>query len=148
MNRRHAVAAAGLIALTCAVAVPAEAQSYRCVDSAGRVSYSDKGGAGCQLRATAAGPASTPARNAGTPGAGGRPANMVPLVPEAPGTAKAGKKPAAKAEVVSAETREQLASRCGGMRQEHAWLSGPRGEGAPGREARLAQLQKAMASCP
>ena len=125
------MAAAACLAGAALAPREAQAQHYRCVDAAGRVSYADQKGPGCVPRT---GGASVPATT-GTPApTGGAPAARKPTAPTAP--------------VPPPETAAQARSRCTTTREEYAWLKGPRGEGAPGREARLAQMQKALASCP
>jgi len=143
MTRMRATCVALAAALACAA--PARAQQFRCVDGAGKVSYSDKGGPGCVQRAGA------PAAPAGPAPAAKAPAGATKAPREVLDGATAQRKGAAKTAVAAApppETQAQQAGRCAGLKQEYDWLKGPKGEGVPGRDARLAQMQKALASCP
>lgn len=134
------------VALAAALAcvAPAQAQQFRCVDGAGKVSYSDKGGPGCVARGGA--PSAPAAESKSKPSVG---ATKAPR--EVLDAATAQKKGTGKAAVAAAqppETAQQQAGRCAGLKQEYDWLKGPKGEGVAGRDARLAQMQKALASCP
>ena len=145
MIRAPAVALAAAAALACAAAAPAFAQQYRCVDANGKVSYADRSGPGCTARAGTAAPAPAPAAaSKSLDGATKAPREVLDA-------ASAQRKSAAKPAVAAAqppETQAQQAGRCAGVKQEYEWLKGPKGEGVPGRDARLAQMQKALASCP
>lgn len=146
MIRMRATGVALAAALACVA--PAQAQQFRCVDGAGKVSYSDKGGPGCAQRSGApSAPASAPAAESKSKPSVG--ATKAPR--EVLDAATAQKKGTGKAAVAVAqppETSQQQAGRCAGLKQEYDWLKGPKGEGVAGRDARLAQMQKALASCP
>jgi len=141
-----------------AVAIPAQAQMYKCVDVRGRTSFSYQPGAGCTL--VGGGKPADPraAQQGASPGPSGA---LPPGARTGPGT-KGGPAPGAKSAVKPKaavvpktpapkpppESSAQRAGRCAAARQQLEWLSGPRGEGAPAREARLAQLQQALRGCP
>lgn len=145
MIRVPAISLAATAALACAAAAPAYAQQYRCVDANGKVSYADRAGPGCKARAGTAAPAPAPAAaSKSLEGAAKAPRDVLDA-------ASAQRKGAAKPAVAVAqppETQAQQAGRCAGIRQEYDWLKSAKGEGVAGRDARLAQMQKALASCP
>jgi hypothetical protein len=137
-----------LLLLGCLIAasLPAQAQTYKCVDARGKVSYSDKARPGCE--AVRLGGAKAPAAKA-APGA--------PSVQAAPGAAKGApprKGPlgartrAEAAPPAPALTEAQFALRCRGLRQERAWLASERGAGVAGRDERLGQIEQALRGCP
>jgi hypothetical protein len=110
-----------------ALALPAQAQLYRCADAKGKVFYSDKPLAGCKAlarRENAPAPA-RPAAKAAT-------------------SAPAAAKPAAKKDM-TAEERSQYEVQCRGLEQERAFLARRRDEPLPGQEERLGQVERAIA---
>lgn len=128
---------------------PAIAQQYKCVDASGRVTYSDKGGPGCTGgRAPAAKAAEGKAPP--VPATKLSPGPSTPpraLLDAAKASSAPGKAPPPAA-AQPAETKAQIASRCTATRQEYDWLRSKRGEGVAGRDARLAQMERALAACP
>jgi Domain of unknown function (DUF4124) len=146
------------IVLLLAVALPAHGQMYRCVDAKGKRSYSDKPGPGCVLdtkMGASKAPASGTATGTGAPSGGFKP-GVDPLAESAKAAkAQGGRKPPPKpapppkaAPKPPPETKAQLEGRCTGMRQQRDWLASPRGESVPGRDAQLAQINKALRDCP
>lgn len=117
-----------------AASLPLQAQTYKCVDASGKVSYSDKRRPGCEpVRGAARAPAAKAAQPAAkTPSQGrfGAPKSAAP-------------KPASPQ-----LTRDQQARRCQGLRQERAWLASGRAAAVPGREERLGQVEAALRGCP
>jgi hypothetical protein len=127
--------------LLLAASLSVHAQMYRCVDANGKRSFSDKPGPGCVADAKPAAPKAAP-----DGGATARPpAQASPKDRVTPAT-KGAVKPAA-ATKQPAETADQRSGRCEAMKQQRAWLNSPRGESTPGREAQLAQIDKALRDC-
>jgi hypothetical protein len=128
------------------VALPAQAQLYKCVDEHGRTRYSDQKGAGCK---------ETDIR--GSPPIGGRlQAPETDLAREEAEFRRRQNERATQEE----KDRQQLAQRCARLRQEYAVFSSGRrimrindtGEREyvedATREQRLAQLQQDLRACP
>ncbi len=108
------------------IALPAQAQLYRCVDARGKVYYGDKPGAGCRALARE--------ENA--------PAPVRP--PPAKAAQKAAEKPGAKP-LMTSEERAQYETHCRGLEQQREWLSRRRDEPLPGQAERLGQVEGAIA---
>ena len=152
------------LALALLLAAPhAVAQLHKCIDERGRTQYTDKPVPGCkpvgdpQPSAAPAQPkaapsqsaASVPAKPAAKAAAKAKPSGPAakPYVPTAP-TVKASKPQAAQKTAALKQERTQLASRCKGLKEEHDWLVGPRGERVENRAARIDQVKRAMNACP
>lgn len=122
------------VALLLAVALPAQAQLYKCVDARGKIQYSDKPIPGCRTEKTIETPAPraapAPAAKAG-----------------AKAGAKASGKQAAKATNPEAVPREQLAARCQTLREEQGWLNSADGKAVPFHNERVAQVEQALREC-
>jgi|SRR3954470_710705 hypothetical protein len=118
------------VALLLAVALPAQAQLYKCVDARGKIQYSDKPIPGCRAEKTI----ETPAPRAAP-------------APAAKAGAKASAKQAAKATNPEAVPREQLAARCKTLREEQEWLNGADGKAVPFHNERVTQVEQALREC-
>jgi uncharacterized protein DUF4124 len=118
------------VALLLAVALPAQAQLYKCVDARGKIQYSDKPIPGCRSEKTI----ETPAPRAAP-------------APAATAGAKASGKQAAKATNPEAVPREQLAARCKTLREEQEWLNGADGKAVPFHSERVTQVEQALREC-
>jgi hypothetical protein len=141
------------MALVALLALPFSALAqYRCVDDKGKVSYSDKPRSDCKGGQTGVvTKGGTSAAPQGQSGPKGPQKGLLdgfkseqPAKPAAPTPAVAAKEPAK----VPPETREQFVGRCEAIKQERAFLAGPRGEGIANKEARIAALDKAAKDCP
>ena len=117
------------VALLLAVALPAQAQLYKCVDARGKIQYSDKPIPGCRSEKTI----ETPAPRA--------------PAPAAKAGAKASGKQAAKATNPEAVPREQLAARCKTLREEQGWLNSADGKAVPFHTERVTQVEQALREC-
>lgn len=113
------------LAALVALAFPAHAQLYKCVDERGKTHYSDKPIPGCKTAKTIEPPAAPPTQ------------------------AKAKPKPKAlaKARTEPEMSPEQFASRCKTLREEREWLLSPRGAGIPSHAERLGQINHALRAC-
>jgi len=120
------------VALLLAVALPAQAQLYKCVDARGKIQYSDKPIPGCRVEKTIETP---PPRAAPAPAA------------KAGAKASASAKQTAKAANPEAVPREQLAGRCKTLREEQEWLNGADGKAVPFHAERVAQVEQALREC-
>ena len=121
-------AAAVLVTL----ALPAQAQMYKCVDERGRTLYSDKPIPNCKTSKTVE-----------TPGAAPAPRAPAAPLPAAKGKGKPAPPPVAKSDL----TPEQQLSRCKTLQEERDWLSGPRGKVIEYHAERLAQVEQALRAC-
>ena len=111
-----------------ALALPAQAQLYKCVDARGKVEYTDNP-ANCKSAAKAVEqPKPRPAPPVAKPQAKAK---------EAP--AKVAKEPQL--------TRAQLADRCKTMREELDWLNSPRGRKLQFHTERVAQVEQGLRIC-
>ena len=123
-----------LLAVLLAVAGPASAQMFKCVDAKGRTHYTDKPLPGCKGEAEMRPPAQPQTR---------------PLLPPTTQTKKpapAAKKRSAPKKEVAWSDPKQFAAHCKGLRQEEAfWLSKRNHEQ---RDARLGQVRQALQGCP
>lgn len=122
-----------VLALLLAASLPVHAQVYRCVDATGKRSYSDKPGPGCVADRKIAAPRPPAAEKSAAGQTRGKDGKLI--------ARKSEPKP-------PPETAAQLEGRCTGMRQQRDWLASPRGENAPGRDAQIAQIDKALRDCP
>jgi hypothetical protein len=140
------LAAAALLVL----ALPAQAQMYKCVDEQGKVNYRDQSGPGCKpVDIRASSPISGKAAAAPTPSYVEQDAQIRRRLLEREQTADAERR-----------ARDALTRRCAGLRQEHAVLTSGRRIvefTAQGdrvfmddavRERRLAQVTQELRSCP
>ena len=121
------------LALLLAASLPVHAQMYRCVDATGKRSYSDKPGPGCVADRKAATTKAPVAEKSEASQVRGKDGKLV--------ARKSEPKP-------PPETAAQVEGRCTGMRQQRDWLASPRGEGVQGRDAQVAQIDKALRDCP
>ena len=141
------------------LAVPAvQAQTYKCVDEHGKTRYSDKPIADCKSATTISTP---PPSSSPGPAASSRPRKSPDKKDllkhgnqrEASQMAakKGSSKPAPAQRTAKVEPTEHdkkyAAARCKELREEEAWLQGPRGSKVEARDARLAQIRQALADC-
>jgi uncharacterized protein DUF4124 len=112
-------------AVLLAVALPAQAQLYKCVDARGKTQYTDKPIPGCRAEKTTEAPAA-----------------------KASAKASAKAKEAAKATNPEAVPPSQLAARCKTLRDEQEWLKSAEGKKAPFHTERVAQVDQALRECP
>ena len=115
-----------------ALALPAQAQMYKCVDARGKTQYSDKPIPGCRTEKTIAAPPS--------PAAAPTPAPVAKAKP------KSAPKPVAKAQTETTPP-EQLAARCKTLREEREWLNSAAGKEVPFHTERVAQVEQALGAC-
>ena len=115
------------LVILAALALPAQAQLYKCVDARGKVEYTDNP-ANCKSVAKAVEqPKARPAP---------------PPVAKAKATA-APTKVAKEPEL----SRTQLAARCKTMREELDWLHSPRGRKIEFQTERVAQVEQGLRAC-
>jgi Domain of unknown function (DUF4124) len=143
-----------LLALALLLAVPAaQAQMYKCTEG-GKTRYSDKPITDCKSASTIAAPptssAPAPAGSAGkAPPAIAK--KYPPPLPPNKGAAKKGTpslpQQTAKAAAPTEHDKKYANAQCRELKEEEAWLLGPRGAKVEGREARLGQVRQAMAGC-
>jgi len=115
-----------------ALALPAQAQMYKCVDARGKTQYSDKPIPGCRTEKTIAAPPPPAAAPAQAPVAKAKP--------------KSAPKPVAKAQTETPPP-EQLAARCKTLREEQEWLNSAAGKEVPFHTERVAQVEQALGAC-
>ena len=115
-----------------ALALPAQAQMYKCVDARGKTQYSDKPIPGCRTEKTIEAPPPSAAHP--TP------------APVAKAKAKSAPKPVAKTQS-DAVPPEQLAARCKTLREEREWLNSAAGKEVPFHTERVAQVEQALGAC-
>jgi len=115
-----------------ALALPAQAQMYKCVDARGKTQYSDKPIPGCRTEKTIAAPPPPAAAPAPAPVAKAKP--------------KSAPKPVAKAQTETTPP-EQLAARCKTLREEREWLNSAAGKEVPFHTERVAQVEQALGAC-
>jgi hypothetical protein len=146
------------MALAALLALPFSALAqYRCVDEKGKVSYSDKPRNDCKggqtgvvtKGGTSAAPQAQPGPKGPQKGLlDGFKTDQPAKKGQAPAPAVAAKEPAKAPAKAPPETGEQFAGRCEAIKQERAFLAGPRGEGVVNKDARIAALDKAAKDCP
>lgn len=151
------------LVLALLLAAPAaQAQMYKCTEG-GKTRFSDKPFTDCKSATTVKTPPPAFAPSAGgkPPPATGKPppgvtATPMPHLskPSAAPKAVAQKKksaPAPKPEAAKAEPtahdKKYAAAHCKDLREEEAWLKGPRAAKLENREARLGQVRQALAGC-
>ena len=117
-----------------ALALPAQAQMYKCVDARGKTQYSDKPIPGCRTEKTIEAPPPPPRAAAPAP------------VPVAKAKPKSAPKPVAKAQG-EATPPEQLAARCKTLREEQEWLNSAAGKEVAFHAGRVAQVEQALGAC-
>ena len=115
-----------------ALALPAQAQMYKCVDARGKTQYSDKPIPGCRTEKTIAAPPP--------------PAPAPAQAPVAKAKPKSAPKPVAKAQTETTPP-EQLAARCKTLREEQEWLNSAAGKEVPFHTERVAQVEQALGAC-
>lgn len=142
-----------LLILALLLAVPAaHAQMYRCTEG-GKTRYSDKPITDCKsaTTVTAPSPSSTPGK--APPQSAAK--NTPPLPKSFKGPSakqdKKGARPApqqtAKAPPPTEHDKKYAKAQCRELKEEEAWLLGPRGAKLANRDARLGQVRQALASC-
>ena len=112
------------LALLAALALPAQAQLYKCVDARGKTQYSDKPIPGCRAERTTAAPAAKPSSKA-----------------------SARSKETAKPTNPEAVPPAQLAARCKTLHEEQEWLNSAAGKTTPYHAERVAQVEQALSAC-
>ncbi len=117
-----------IAALLLALALPAYAQMYKCVDARGKIQYSDKPLAGCRAEKALEAPRSAPAPK---------------LAARVPGRGR----DAPKAANPEAVAPSQLAARCKTLREEHDWLNSADGKKVDFHTERVAQVEQALGAC-
>jgi len=132
------------IAVLFAFSVPAQAQTYKCVDQSGKTRYSDKPIPGCKTSATIAAPP-PPAKGAPA-GRGSLPKGFAAPKASASASAQAPAKRAAKAEPTEQE-KTYAASRCKTLKEEEQWLLSPRGVAVQSQAEQLGQVRQALRAC-
>jgi Domain of unknown function (DUF4124) len=118
------------LVLLAALAAPAQAQLYKCVDARGKVEYTDNP-ANCKSVAKAVEQPKP------------RPTSPAPAA-KAPVKAKEAPTKVAKEPELS---RTQLAARCKTMREELDWLNSPRGRNVEYHTERVAQVEQGLRAC-
>jgi Domain of unknown function (DUF4124) len=113
-----------------ALALPAQAQLYKCVDARGKVEYTDNP-ANCKSVAKAV---EQPKPRPASP----------PPVAKSPAKAKGAPTKVAKQPELSAA---QLAARCKTMREELDWLNSARGRKVEFHTERVAQVEQGLRAC-
>lgn len=121
-----------IAALLLALAVPAYADMYKCVDARGKIQYSDKPMPGCRAEKAL----EAPARNA-----------AVAPAPKLAARASARGKDAPKATNPEAVAPTQLAARCKTLREEQEWLKSADGKKVDFHTERVAQVEQALGAC-
>ena len=121
------------LALLVALALPAQAQLYKCVDARGKTHYSDKPIPGCRAVRTT----ETPPRGAASAAPAAKPSSK----------ASARSKETAKPTDPEAVPPSQLAARCKTLREEQEWLNSAAGKTTPYHAERVAQVEQALSAC-
>jgi len=120
-----------IAALLLALALPAYAQMYKCVDARGKIQYSDKPLAGCRAEKALEAPRSAAAAPA----------------PKLAARVAGRGRDAPKAANPEAVAPSQLAARCKTLREEHDWLNSADGKKVDFHTERVAQVEQALGAC-
>jgi hypothetical protein len=136
------------LALALLLAVPAaHAQMYKCTEG-GKTRYSDKPITDCKSTSTIKAPpppaASSKSRKPSPP------QSKLVRPPEPKGDkkgAKPGPEQKAKAPPPTEHDKKYANAQCRELREEEAWLQGPRGAKVENRDARLGQVRQALFGC-
>ena len=119
-----------------ALALPAQAQMYKCVDARGKTQYSDKPIPGCRSEKTIETPPPPP-----------RAASAPASAAKVKATARAKDAPTPKAANSEAVPPSQLAARCQTLREEQEWLQSATGKTVQSHTERVAQVERALREC-